>query len=577
MEKDKHMNKNAEETHDETSQDKLIERLIARIKNPSGRKNDGTDSEPQEENSADENSCGSEEKPEKQKIRDVIHRFRKITARETTEDEEEIPEIIHLPEIQTEYPVIDRYWLNPPYAHAAVCKTEENDLRYLIFEPEITDSEYLILEETFEYLRSTIIYGKTEENESPSLPPALLKKTLLAFEKTLTSDRIRILSYYLTRNFLGYGKLDPLLHDDKIEDITCNGPNLPLYLYHRKYGNIQTNCIFKTEELNKTVLKLAQKADKQISLSSPLVDAALPNGARVQLTYSDIISDKGSSFTIRKFKTEPMTPTELIASNTYSAELMAHIALAVENRKSIIIAGGTASGKTSTMNAASFFIPHSAKIVSLEDTREIQLPHTNWLPLKTRENQAVETTGDISMFSLLKSALRQRPEYIIVGEVRGQEAQTLFQAMNTGHTTFSTLHAGNVSEAVNRLTNDPINVPEAMFGALDLILIQGLLHGNGKGYRRCLSLNEISVSGTEINCTPIFIWNHSEDKFENRTENSKVFESIANTNGWDKEELKCRIQTRTDLLQKLADTGKISGKELEASLRKLRIQENTHA
>ncbi|MBR5007961.1 MAG: type II/IV secretion system ATPase subunit [Methanocorpusculum sp.] len=399
MEKDKHMNKNAEETHDETPQDKLIERLIARIKNPSGRKNDGTDSEPQEENSADENSCGSEEKPEKQKIRDVIHRFRKITARETTEDEEEIPEIIHLPEIQTEYPVIDRYWLNPPYAHAAVCKTAENDLRYLIFEPEITDSEYLILEETFEYLRSTIIYGKTEENEAPSLPPALLKKTLLAFEKTLTSDRIRILSYYLTRNFLGYGKLDPLLHDDKIEDITCNGPNLPLYLYHRKYGNIQTNCIFKTEELNKTVLKLAQKADKQISLSSPLVDAALPNGARVQLTYSDIISDKGSSFTIRKFKTEPMTPTELIASNTYSAELMAHIALAVENRKSIIIAGGTASGKTSTMNAASFFIPHSAKIVSLEDTREIQLPHTNWLPLKTRENQAVETTGDISMFS----------------------------------------------------------------------------------------------------------------------------------------------------------------------------------
>jgi len=174
MEKDKHMNKNAEETHDETPQDKLIERLIARIKNPSGRKNDGTDSEPQEENSADENSCGSEEKPEKQKIRDVIHRFRKITARETTEDEEEIPEIIHLPEIQTEYPVIDRYWLNPPYAHAAVCKTAENDLRYLIFEPEITDSEYLILEETFEYLRSTIIYGKTEENESPSLPPALL-------------------------------------------------------------------------------------------------------------------------------------------------------------------------------------------------------------------------------------------------------------------------------------------------------------------------------------------------------------------------------------------------------------------
>ena len=404
-----------------------------------------------------------------------------------------------------------------------------------------------------------------------------MKKTLLAFEKTLTSDRIAVLSYYLTRNFLGYGKLDAILRDDKIEDITCNGSNIPLYIYHRKYGNIKTNCIFTREELNKTVLQLAQKADKQISLTSPLVDAALPNGARIQLTYSNIISDKGSSFTIRKFKTAPITPTELIASNTYSAELMAHIWLAVENRKSIIIAGGTASGKTSTMNAASFFIPESAKIVSLEDTREIQLPHTNWLPLKTRETRTVETEGDITMFSLLKSALRQRPEYIIVGEVRGKEAQTLFQAMNTGHTTFSTLHAGNVAEAVNRLTNDPINVPEAMFGALDLILIQGLLHGNGKGYRRCLSLNEISTSGTDITCTPIFSWDHKPDSFLNKTETSTVFSRIADENGWDSTELQTRIQNRTRLLQTLADTGKTTGADLTAAIKKLNLQEKHHA
>ena len=314
-----------------------------------------------------------------------------------------------------------------------------------------------------------------------------------------------------------------------------------------------------------------------ISLTSPLVDAALPNGARIQLTYSNIISDKGSSFTIRKFKTAPITPTELIASNTYSAELMAHIWLAVENRKSIIIAGGTASGKTSTMNAASFFIPESAKIVSLEDTREIQLPHTNWLPLKTRETRTVETEGDITMFSLLKSALRQRPEYIIVGEVRGKEAQTLFQAMNTGHTTFSTLHAGNVAEAVNRLTNDPINVPEAMFGALDLILIQGLLHGNGKGYRRCLSLNEISTSGTDITCTPIFSWDHKTDRFLNKTETSTVFSRIADENGWDSTELQTRIQNRTRLLQTLADTGKTTGADLTAAIKKLNLQEKHHA
>ena len=554
---------------------RILPAFLARFRKPSEESDDSAESS--ESPSLPQPETETDTKGLTQKLTALRARFRKPA--EESEDSAETADLVTftLPDIETDTPVIDRYWLNPPYAHAAVCKTAEDDYTYCIFEPKIEDTEFLILEETFEYLRSTIIYGKTGENETADLPPALLKKTLLAFEKTLTSDRIAVLSYYLTRNFLGYGKLDAILRDDKIEDITCNGSNIPLYIYHRKYGNIKTNCIFTREELNKTVLQLAQKADKQISLTSPLVDAALPNGARIQLTYSNIISDKGSSFTIRKFKTAPITPTELIASNTYSAELMAHIWLAVENRKSIIIAGGTASGKTSTMNAASFFIPESAKIVSLEDTREIQLPHTNWLPLKTRETRTVETEGDITMFSLLKSALRQRPEYIIVGEVRGKEAQTLFQAMNTGHTTFSTLHAGNVAEAVNRLTNDPINVPEAMFGALDLILIQGLLHGNGKGYRRCLSLNEISTSGTDITCTPIFSWDHKTDRFLNKTETSTVFSRIADENGWDSTELQTRIQNRTRLLQTLADTGKTTGADLTAAIKKLNLQEKHHA
>lgn len=174
-----------------------------------------------------------------------------------------------------------------------------------------------------------------------------------------------------------------------------------------------------------------------------------------------------------------MTPVDLIANHTYDLDLMAHIWLAVENRKSMIISGGTACGKTSTMNAVSFFIPPVAKIVSIEDTREIQLPHENWLAMRTRESTSAAGTGNVSMFHLLKAALRQRPEYIIVGEVRGEEAQTLFQAMNTGHTTYSTVHAGNVRETVNRLIHDPINVPVAMFNALDLVLVQSLLYDEG--------------------------------------------------------------------------------------------------
>lgn len=320
-------------------------------------------------------------------------------------------------------------------------------------------------------------------------------------------------------------------------------------------------------------MKLAQKAGKQLSLTTPLVDAALPDGSRAQITYSDIISSKGSSFTIRKFKADPMTPADLVVGGTYSSEVMAYIWLAVENRKSMIIAGGTASGKTSTMNAASFFIPDVAKIVSIEDTCEIQLPHANWLPMRTRESTASVSAGNIDMFSLLRAALRQRPEYIIVGEVRGPEAQTLFQAMNTGHTTFSTLHAGNVSETVNRLTNDPINVPVAMFGVLDLIVVQGLLYGEGKGFRRCLSLHEISTDDERIIWKPLFVWDHKTDSFIKIFEESKVFDSIAYQNGWSKDELEKRLMNRKNTLDNLRSNGKTTPLEVETAIQDLILLE----
>ena len=191
--------------------------------------------------------------------------------------------------------------------------------------------------------------------------------------------------YYLKRDLSGYGPLDPLMQDPCLEDLSCNGNDLPVFIFHRDYGSLPTSVIFREDELNQFVLKLAQKANKQISLSNPMVDATLPDGARVQITYSDVVSLRGSSFTIRKFRAEPMTPLDLIRFGTYNAETLAFLWLAIEHRKSLLVVGGTASGKTSTMNAVSLFIPQNAKVVSLEDTREIQLPHRNWLPTQTRE------------------------------------------------------------------------------------------------------------------------------------------------------------------------------------------------
>lgn len=241
------------------------------------------------------------------------------------------PEILKFPPFETRYEVLDRYWLTPPYAYANIYQDDVSHIHYEIIEPKVTEKELVVLEETFEHLRSMLVYDTVRKRGEFGLDQQMLHEIITGFDPDINPDRIGVLLYYLNRNFLGYSRLDPLMHDEKIEDITCNGAEIPIFLYHRRFANVETNCSFDSVELNKYVLKLAQKADKQLSLTTPLIDAALPDGSRAQLTYSDIISSKGSSFTIRKFKADTMTPADLISSNTYSADLMAHIWLAVEN------------------------------------------------------------------------------------------------------------------------------------------------------------------------------------------------------------------------------------------------------
>jgi flagellar protein FlaI len=339
------------------------------------------------------------------------------------------------------------------------------------------------------------------------------------------------------------------MRDPALEDISCNGANLPVFVFHRSYGSLPTNILFAEAELDQFVLKLAQKANKQISLSNPVVDATLPDGSRIQVTYSNIVSLRGSSFTIRKFRSDPMTPLDLIQFGTYNAEILAFLWLVIEHRRSLIIAGGTASGKTSTMNAVSLFIPQNAKIVSLEDTHEIQLPHSNWLATLTREVNTPGMQGNIDLFSLLKSSMRQRPEYIIVGEVRGQEAQTLFQAMNTGHATLSTIHAGSSREAINRLTHEPISVPTAMFTALDLVITQSMFTYSNNRIRRCLAIHEISVEGDDtINLRKLYEYDTRSDTFCRVADQSRVLDEIAAMRGWTPEQVTEKLKKREEFL-----------------------------
>jgi archaeal flagellar protein FlaI len=449
---------------------------------------------------------------------------------------------------------LERYWVVEPYSWVKIERVRNEGFTYIVVEPAISRKEKTILMETYAHLRDIIIYDDTEKGRDERIDPGAVSRIIRQFDPDITEDRIAVLNYYIRRDLSGYGPLEVLMRDPALEDLSCNGHDLPVFIFHRTYGSLPTSIVFTEAELNQFVLKLAQKANKQMSLSNPMVDATLPDGARIQITYSEVVSTKGSSFTIRKFRAEPMTPLDLIRLGTYNAQTLAFIWLAIEHRKSILIVGGTASGKTSTMNAISLFIPQNAKVVSLEDTREIQLPHRNWLPTQTRELNAEGIKGDIDLFSLLKACMRQRPEYIIVGEVRGVEAQTLFQAMNSGHSTLSTIHAGSVYEAINRLTHDPINVPPVMFQALDIVVVQSIYTLGKTRIRRCLSIHEIEVTKHgEINAIPLFEWEIPHDTFNRISHKSRVLDEIAFHCGWDAEELERQLKKRQEFFTRTLD------------------------
>jgi len=484
--------------------------------------------------------------------------------------EKEIPPLM---DIQTDKGHIaeEAYWLNQPNAYAVIARDRNRERVYRIIEPELSQRDMIILEETHETLRDVLIYDKPVAKGGQFLTLDEVSKIIRMYDPKIPDDRLSVLYYYLVRNLSGYAKIDALMYDELLEDISCNGHDLPVYIYHRYYGSMPTSVKFEADELNRFVLKLSQKADKQVSLTSPLLDAALPNGSRAQITYSDVVSTKGSSFTIRKFRKDPMTPATLTSFGTFSPELLAFVWLSLENRQSLIVVGGTASGKTSTMNAISFFIPHHSKIVSLEDTREIQIPQKNWLPVQTRESNFANERGNIDLFDLLKASLRQRPEFIIVGEVRGSEAQTLFQAMNSGHTTISTLHAGNIEEALNRLTNEPINVPPAMFGALNLMIIQTFHYRAGRMVRRCDAIHEIILdTGDKVKWNTLYEYEPQKDAYKRVYKKSKVLQTIQYMHNWSEEEIRYQLDLREQFLIRLKNQFNISPERLIEMITDLR-------
>ncbi|MBI4363203.1 MAG: type II/IV secretion system ATPase subunit [Euryarchaeota archaeon] len=445
---------------------------------------------------------------------------------------------------------VERYWVVEPDVLAVVLHHPGTRERcYHLVEPELSPLESEMLEVLYDDLRERLPLEAVEPGER-SLEGAL-GGLLEEYRVELPEDSRKKVFYYLRREFLGFEKLDGLMRDPGVEDISCNGAGVPVYIYHRRHQNLRTNVAFEEADLDSLVARLAQRAGRHISLGFPLLQATLPDGSRLQASLGREVTSRGSSFTIRRFHAEPLTPVDLITGGTASAEMMAYMWMAVEHGKSFLLAGGTASGKTTTLNATMLFLPPESKVVSIEDTREITLQHDNWVAGVTRE-QGGEPIG---MFELLRQALRQRPEFLLVGEVRGKEAQTLFQAMSTGHTTYSTLHASTVQEVISRLENEPMNVAPMMLLSLQGVGVQVLTQSGGMRVRRLQSLTEVTGMEMEtgnFRVNEVYRWDPAKDRFA-RAGESQVLRGIMEEMGWSREQMEQELSRRTRMLERMVE------------------------
>lgn len=457
------------------------------------------------------------------------------------------------------YKEVERYWVDEPYAFVSILYSDKrNEYLYDVVEPVLTPFEKELLGEIHRRLQDVLIAEDVDKTaDRGKVLTDKVKELMMDYVENVDLKTFIKILYFIRRNYLELGRINPLMNDAFIEDISCTGPGTPVFLYHKNYENVETSMIFEEDELNLFVVRLAQQCGKHISIADPMVDATMADGSRIQMTLGKEITTKGSTFTIRKFQEIPITPVDLVNWNTFSSEIMAYFWLCSENNKSLMFVGGTACGKTSSLNAICLFIPPTSKIVTLEETRELKLPHPNWIAETTRDSFTGGMISAIDMYELLRTAMRQRPEYLLVGEVRGKEALVLFQAMSTGHTTFSTMHADSVPSMIYRLENEPINVPRTMLQALDIVTIQIQTHIGEKRVRRAdriVEITDIDPTTRQIQTTDVFVWNPVTDSFE-KIGNSLALAEIQQQRGWSKMNLDRELKNRQSVIEYMLKSG----------------------
>jgi flagellar protein FlaI len=449
------------------------------------------------------------------------------------------------------------YPVNPPFGYVGIeIDKETGKLQYLTVEPSMDEHE-----------KQTLTRLKTIIKEEANVPLSVLKdetliedyltnqikRAIQTFKLKIAKDSVEKFIYYMKRDFLGYGILDILIRDPNIEDISCNGTNIPIYVWHRYHESIPTNVVYSSkEELDTFITRLAYKAGHQISVSRPILEGSLPEGFRVHLTLEEI-SKRGDTFTIRKFRANPFTIIDLINLGTISPHMAAYFWILTENLRSIIIAGITASGKTALLNSIAMFIRPEMKVITIEEVRELRL-HENWIPMVARPSFQ-PGVQEITLFDLLKSSLRQRPDYIIVGEVRGEEAYTLFQSISVGHGGLCTIHAEDVATVKKRLLTKPMDIPPMLISLMNVIVLIGRAKLGDTTVRRVLDISEITGVDEKTGSTMftrVYEWDPGTDSFISDIKSAKesfIFKKITEVKHIPMEVLSNELQRREYILK----------------------------
>jgi flagellar protein FlaI len=460
--------------------------------------------------------------------------------------------------------------------HGGVTKdpNAKGGLQYTVIEPTLSEKDKQNFEIIKKLLMTELSVSLGEIKTKKAAEIKLTKKIhqlIKKYKLEIPSKNLSKITYYAIRDFIYLGKIEPLMRDHMVEEISCDGTNIPLYIWHREYESIPTNIIFTSDkELNNFARKVSYVSGKHVSMANPIVDAALPDGSRINLTLGHEITKRGSTFTIRRFRADPITIVDLIKFQTMSSDIAAYLWYVAEKNSTMLVAGGTASGKTTALNALASFIRPGQKIVTIEDTQELNLPHENWIPAVSRQNFTDGQIGEINQFDLLRAALRQRPDIIIVGETRGREAYTLFQAMATGHGGFSSIHADSVEATLTRLASSPMDIPKTLIAnTLDLIYLQLKLRVKDKSVRRVIQISEIAgldQKNGEILTHEIFKWDPLTDT-HSFTGNSIVLNKIKERHGESDEQVNYELSKRKLAIEWMVKNNIREHKEVSKNIR----------